>query len=357
MPTHHRSDRAPGLARLLADLPRERLIALAMQWVGDGPDHPGLGATLYHQMTDPARLSARVASLDDATRLVLARLAVTPTGLSLARLAERLPFDDATIARAFAALEELGLAWRTLAPPREPDDGGERWTVPRDLASSIAAATRPPRIPSSRVAPLSSSDARSEGSGRALAVPASHVRTGGAARDYLTLLVARSGRTDGASTSMRQFARQCGLALGVLARNRAVVRLGPRADIWASSSVAEQTRALARIWLVDLTLGVTLSPRARRLLVHAVVAGSDEGWRGIAALTRGVASQLAVANEGAETDRPPTGEATGARRLAREHVERAVGTLAWLGVLDVAIDDLKRPVAARLTAHGRAALS
>jgi hypothetical protein len=111
------------------------------------------------------------------------------------------------------------------------------------------------------------------------------------------------------------------------------------------------------MWLVDSTLGVALPPRVRRLLVDALLAEPDESWCAVASLARNVASRLNPTITSGEADSQPAGGSSRDRSLGREHVDQAIGTLAWLGVVDVAIDDATRPFAARLTAIGRAALS
>jgi hypothetical protein len=136
----------PGLARLLADAPREKRLALARRW-GLG-DAVGSGQ-LYRRMTENAAVQAAVAGLDRRARLVFDRLGTAAAPRDRDRLLQSLPLSEDALDTALASLEALGLAWRLRAPGEAARAAGPGWLVPRDVIGALSPVRRQTSAPGS----------------------------------------------------------------------------------------------------------------------------------------------------------------------------------------------------------------
>src|SRR6185437_11646101 len=220
-----------SVARLLSDLPKERLIALETVW---GLDQSSVGAriaALYRRMTD-ARLREEVMSrLPDATRLVFAILAKARKPLTPNEIGRALPFSDEDLDRSLTALEATGLAWRALVIGRDRSPGERRWFVPLEMcdrttkgrpravrdgtSDGVEAATRPPEP-------------------RPLATPPRLVRASDVVAPAISALLRSIGDRppprSAVPAAALSYAEHCAIALGVLKRHHDEIVAGPRAD-------------------------------------------------------------------------------------------------------------------------------
>jgi hypothetical protein len=358
MRSSRRAAHIPGLARLLADLPRERTANLAMRWDGGSPNRPGLAAALYRAVSDRERLTSEVQKLDTMTRLVLGRLAASPSGLSVEELGLRLPFADEAIGHALDQLNEIGLAWPLDPPDREHVKVARRWFVPRDLASSVIAATRAAHDLVAAPGPVPPVQ-RHAGKLERAAVANLRVSPGGEAREHLFAFVDRRAEsmTIESDWSPRGFAMRSGVALGVLDRQGSVVRLGPRADQWSKLAPADQTRALARVWLVDDTLSGRVPGRVRAQVVRALRTAQPYEWYDVGSIARVAADQMSEPILPVDGRESPTEYHRPDHVVSRNDVVQAIAGLQWIGVLDVAADARGLTRAVRLTATGLVALA
>jgi hypothetical protein len=343
---------------LLADLPRERIAVLAERWGSGSPDRPGIAAALYRTVSDRERLAVEVGKLEAATRLILGRLAASPSGLTLEELGLRLPFTDETIERALELLGELGLAWQIDPAGRELDRSAKRWFVPRDLATSLVVAARASRNPD--VAPGPNSPVERPGGRLEPVIVANwRVSPGGEVREYLAALVARPAQSVslGPESSPPSFARRAGIALGVLDRQGSVVRLGPRAEQWSKLAPADQTRALARLWLVDDTLIRRVPAKVRTQVMRAIKTAEPGEWYDVGSVARVVAEQMSELIGAVGAREIPTDFHRPSYAVTRNEVAQAVVGLHWIGVVDVAGDARGTTRAIRLTVAGAVALA
>jgi hypothetical protein len=348
----------PGLARLLADLPREQLAVLLDRWGGGSLDSPGIVAVLYRTMSDDERLAAEVGRLDATSRLVLSRLAASQHGMNVSDLGRRLPFTDESIESALQSLQEAGLAWRVGVTDRESGDHERSWAVARDLAARLATAARPTLesvAGPSLEAPIARPVVRLE----AAAVPDSGVSLGGVARERLSELVSGPAETSpiGTGESAAGFARRAGITLGVLQRRGSMVGLGPRAEQWSKLATIAQTRALARLWLVDDNVSERVPSPVRAQLVRALATGEAGGWYEVWSVARVVAGLISesvnpsgIGRSSSDSDRP-------ASVVSSSDLARAIAALHWIGVVDVATNNGGVTRAIRLTPIGAAALA
>jgi hypothetical protein len=348
----------PGLARLLADLPRERLATLLDRWGGGSLDGPGIVAVLYRTMSDRERLAAEVGRLDATARLVLSRLADSPHGLNVSELGRRLPFTDESIESALQSLQEAGLAWRVGATDRQSGDIESNWTVARDLAARLAAAARltlDTVAGPSQVSPFAPPVIRLE----AAAVPASGISVGGAARERLSALVSRPAESSsiGSGEATASFARRAGIALGVLQRRGGMVGLGPRAEQWSKLAPIDQTRALTRLWLVDESVSERVQSPVRVQFVRVLTTGEAGVWYEVWSVARVVAGLISEAANPSEISPSSSDSDRPASVVSRSDLVRAIAVLHWIGVVDVAADNRGVTRAIRLTPNGAAALA
>src|SRR5262249_47046580 len=117
------------------------------------------------------------------------------------------------------------------------------------------------------------------------------VISGGEVRAHLTALAARPSELTPiwAAASSLGFARRAGVALGVLDRRGGVIRLGPRAEQWSNLAPDDQTRALARVWLVNDGLSGGVPAPVRTALARLLKASEPGAWYQVGSVARFVA--------------------------------------------------------------------
>ncbi len=356
MPLQRRTADVPGLARLLADAPRDRKVVLAEIWGIGSPDQPGAMATLYRHMTDRGRLAQLLEGSPETERLLFRRLVGASSGRTVIDLADRLPFSDEAIRDGLRWLEYRGLVWKVAAAGRENVADGARWAIPRDIASSIGSEWRHSRASAMTTETQTESDSPSFGARvDRFTLGLEKINVAGASRDTLFALVAGAiagGISLSGRSRIQDHALSCGAALGILERRGRSVNPGARAARWHVLETPEQTRALARLWQVDPKVSGDLPAPLRSALLRLLGELDENVWYRLDSLARIVASQsvkIATPESSAVADalsRSP------GRSLSRRDLDRAVETLGLIGVLDVALDRQDRLVAVRLSSLG-----
>lgn len=300
----------PGLARLIADLPREQLVRLARAWDVDAGEG-ALAARLYRRMTDGEAMRARLNSLSPTARLILPHLAASEAPQGTAEILRRVPLAESDVPDALAYLEELGFIWRVAIPERGAD--GPLWQVPRDLQRVLrfspprrlnrgtengATGKTGPDVPRPRP-------------------PPPQVVTGG----QLPRLVSdwHLAREIPRAAALRALADHCGLALGVWVRARRITKPGPRFAIWHSIDDAQRTEALARLWIVDDDAPQLVGALARDAFWRALLQIEPQTWYDFDDVARFVGG-LAAADRGADY------------KIGRGEIERAATVLRWIGL-------------------------
>jgi|GEM_PF-6530427 len=315
----------PSLARLLSDLPPDRLKHVLMAW---GGDESGGSAALYRRMTtsEVARVVRDGLCAED--RLLFDTLLASRSA-DRQELGRRLPFGDDELLDRLARLEGQGLIWR-LSSARE---SGERtgWFVATDLANALARrpssgqfGMTPPTPPAP--VPLASEPAPAARFGQVLAIIGSAAGSEGPA-PYPAVV--------------QNYARHSAVSLGVWTED---ARPGHRYEAWRRLADGLRVRALARLWFVDDEGPVSIPETIRHALWDTAATLIDQRWYSLDEVARVVAWEIGR-----------TGSST--RVVAREQLEAAVWTLVWLGVLQVALDHRERPQAVRVTSWGADALS
>src|SRR5579884_49818 len=127
-----------SLARLLADLPLERLTALGNVWAVADPECKGQVAALYRRMTDADARRSILESVSDDARLVFRRLDRAGKPLARAELLRLLPFSDDGLEVCLAALEAVGLAWSRVTAGRAQISADRLWFVPHELSEAAS---------------------------------------------------------------------------------------------------------------------------------------------------------------------------------------------------------------------------
>lgn len=354
--------RTPGtsfsVARLLADLPSERLSALETAWGLDRSSAIGRIAALYRRMTDPGGRADVVSRFPDATRLVFVTLAKARKPLTPNEIGRVLPFSDEDIDRSLAALEATGLSWRAAAIGRDRSSGEGRWFVPLEMCDR-PTKTRPRFVGNGT---SGESEAALQPPGlRVLAVSPRVVRASGivalAISALLDSIVDRATPGAVAPAAALSYAEHCGITLGVLTRHRAGFVEGSRADAWRQARPAEQIRALARLWLVDGRSGHDVPEWVRRRIWDVLKGVDRSAWYDLSSVAGRMAWRLAAIGTNA-------GEATAdrigpdpRRLMTRRQVDGAIEALGWIGVIAIGDDERGRPIAIRLGEHGEFALA
>lgn len=344
-----------SVARLLADLPRERLVVLAESWkVAD----PGGGwiAAIYRQMTDPRMRREVVARLPDAVQLVFTTLAAARRPLTRDEILRSLPFSEEDVERSLATLDGCGLVWRDTPAGRESTYANRRWFVPLELCEKDPpkrSAARPSRLADGvRSAAPPELEA-------AAAIPAT-IRPFGIVPRAISVLddlvTHRAPLPPGLTADALAYARHCGTALGVWTRTSRGLEAGLRAEDWRRLGLAEQIRAVARLWLVDERAPRRSPEQVRRALWEALRLSDPAVWYDLNSLARRVAWLASVAGGRTSEDRPvpPREPGTG---ISRRDLESAVEVLGWIGLAAVGDDGTGRPVAICLGKHGPSALA
>jgi hypothetical protein len=351
----------PGLARLLADVPRDRLIALATRWGVDRPDQPGVVAALYHRMTESGVVFRVLAELAESERLAFERLRSKPRGASQADLLRALPFSEGGLATLLRALEARGLVWKLAPGGRDEAAVGVRWLVARDLAAvaeprpwvqrgrsapAVARASSP-LSPLPTMAPLPKAPGNPIESDRV-------VRVVDKLAEVASGPLTPTGRRG--DPVVEDYATHCATALGVISANGHRFEGGPRRDAWIRLAHVDKVRALARLWRVDEGAPIPVREAVRQCLVETLAAAACNAWYDVDDVARAVA-----AARGGQTASPTFAEPeqlTGpSPTVSRRDVERGLIALAWLGVVDLAVDARERPVAVRVGEAGRHALA
>lgn len=346
----------PGLASLLADAPRERLVQLAGIWALASSVGPGLAAALYHQMTNREAIDVVLRGLGEATRLALTSLVARSGPTRRSTVARLVPFAEGDLDAILARLEETGLTWR-LQSLRQTNEFLEVWwIVPRDISrvlragSSGTAATRPPSDQPSRELAMVPSH------GHVLTTLVSEpyaiepIESAAGIIDRVlageTLLAIMSE----AHPERVRDAAHLGIAMGVLEAQGRVVLPGPRSGAWRILVEPERIRALTRMWAVDDTGSKSVPAPVRRGVISALLTGDAGRWydaNSLARLTAGlVASVRPVATS--LPDRGPVGSLT----IDRASVDRAIISLAVVGAISITLDRRERPTSFCLSPAG-----
>lgn len=343
-----------SLARLLQDLPRDQLTALAHAWGIADFGAQSTTAAVYREMVNPESRERVVRGLPEAARLVFSELAAARRALAAAELLRFLPFSEEGIGESLAALERWGLVWRQLHPGRE-HAASPRWFVPFDIAAlpprarhatkAAAVSENPPRpgAPSLRESPPDPSS----------------IRPSGAASRAISALV--DGRRESlpphpdVGPDVLAFAAHCATALGIAKRDGSRWTPGPRAAAWHDLDSVGRIRALARLWLIDERAPDRVPGRVRRALWQTLRGVEANRWYDLDTLARRVAWLAAAARPTSEDQ--PAELAAPRHSVARRDLDRAISTLAWIGVIAVAARARGRPAALRLTDTGQAALA
>jgi hypothetical protein len=306
-------------------------------------------------MTDRELLERVVAELSRVELMLFSRLSTSIDGARNADLAGHMPFSDDVIESGLLALADRGLVWKILGS----DHDGPRWLVPRDIASCLAPKWRRSRAPA---AVNRAGDGASAASGTIdrIAVDPASVRSAGVGRDTLTALV--SGERHSAEARLgdirvKLFAQRYGVGLGVLEPTGRGIGAGPRFGQWRGLDLAGQTRAMARLWLVDESGLNNLSTGTRFCLAGLIATLDSDVWYVVDSLARQVVlrvSQSAARDADAAVEKvwgPP------GRSIRRDDLDRAIEDLGWIGVVDCAFGLRDRPQAIRLSTVGRSSLA
>jgi hypothetical protein len=334
MPLVRRRPTTSGLIRLLADLPRERLAALAAAWDARPGDGGSLLPGLYRRMTDPEAFAAALRGQTDAARLILLALARAREPTSLPGLARRLPFDEDSLAAGLAELERAGLVWRRPAD-RGDEAAGERWLLPSELRDLVRAESRRRR----KMTPRPAADEGFDPVPEPLPEAPGGVVPGGEVADLVTNLDEWRGTGPATQPERARYAEHGGIALGVWEGRGSGVVAGPRRGAWLALDRAGRRRALARLWLVDDAAPDVVPAPIRRATWQTLRRLAAGRWYGLDQLGH-LAARL-----------------DGTRSIARRDLERALETLAWIGVVDRAIDRRGRLAGVRLSEDGADALN
>ena len=340
----------PGLARLLGRLPREGLEKLAAAW--GLADTAGIAA-IYRQMTDGAALLDRIGQLGERERLVFERLLAAPTPLGDDALLRQLPFSEEGLERALGGLAALGLAWRYVTPGEGRVAEGQRWLMPRDLASAVNAERR---RAAGKLAAARPAEPGSPPELTPVAAPPI-VRPSGEVPGLIDQLRTPSDRLAAAAPSAAEvlrYARQAGLALGVYQMTGRRLVEGPRAAAWTALDRSGRVRALARWWLVDESLG-TVRSAIRHAIWATLRMAEPDTWYDFNQLARRIAWEAAAVSP--ERVGGAGGGGTGAGAgVTRRDLERGFAALASLGVVRRGTDPRGRLVAVQVTPEGQRAL-
>jgi hypothetical protein len=347
------------LARLLADVPRERRPALGQLWGLKEPDERGWVAALYRQMTDVGIRQDVVARLSDAERLVFEKFVLARKPLSRAALLRALPFSEESIESSLSTLQTYGLVWKHRLPGREQLLDGQYWFVPLEMCDHS-----PPRQPPTDV--RRSADPKSESLPsapglRVLDQAPTVVLSAGAALQAITVLDSADERSE-IATDEREFdlwtyAEHCGVALGVWTRDKRGLKVGPRIEAWRRLSIAERTRAVARLWLVDEKSPFRVPGNVRRAFWATLRSVDANTWYDLNSLARYVAWRASSRSGRAREARATESQVDAGHAISRRDLETAVRLLRWIGVLAVADDARGRPLAIQLTKDGQGALT
>ncbi len=380
----------PGLARLLADLPRERLLALATTWQIDPPDQPGVIAALYRRLTDPIALGQEVGRLPEVEAFLFDRLRAKEQPVTRSELLRVLPFAEETLAQALASLDRRGLIWLVQGAPGARAAGEARWTVARDVRLALNAKPPVARAGQPRATapadgelrPSTRRPSRIAESGMVLHLvegfwklppgitagmpPFTPVRgrriggipptspPGGA--------MASRGSPPGASfldscdePRLRAYAWRCAVGLGVLVCSEGCVVPGPRSDAWQRLGASGQVRALARFWLVDDEAPLLVPAHVRQGLWKVLRRTEVATWYDLDVIARWVARGVAPSPTARLTaDREVAPSHSG---LARRDLVRGLELLSGFGVVELGLDPAGRPILVRVTGPGREALT
>lgn len=361
MPPLRRTADIPGLARLLADVPRDRRVALAASWDAGSPDQPGFIAALYRSMTDRGKVGGALDRCSEIERRLFASLLAVADGRTPVDLASQLPFSDQAILDGLHSLEERGLVWKVAAPGRGQDADGARWAVPRDLATNLGPEWRASRgARNAEVVGLAYHATSLAPRVDRLTLPAEALPTAGSMRRLLMSLVDGDAiREEATSIGARaeSIAWSWGVALGILTQKGRSISPGARAAIWKGLNASDQTRALARLWLVNSSVSTDVPMAARSAMAVVLAALEEDVWYGFDSFARVVASRIAERpglNPPDDSTSPPL---TPGRLLRRAELERAIETLSAIGVVEFATDERHRPVALRKSPAGKYALA
>jgi hypothetical protein len=343
----------PGLASLLADVSRERFLALARVWSVPAPDSPGTAAVLYRSMTTYAAIDGVQARLGDPARLVFGRLAARSGPVRQSTVAKLVPFADDELEVILAQLREAGLIW-TIQPPGQTDGIPEIWwVVPRDIARSSRAVPRPTPQPRDRELRESSVVPSHEGDLVPLASDPPRIARLEVATRIIDRVLAGEALLaimSEANPERVRDAAHLGVAMGVLEVNGRVFTPGLRSIAWMSLAEPERIRALTRMWSVDET-GPNVVPVVVRRGVLAALRTAEPGrWYDANAVARLAALPISPSPSGSVPS--SGGDDRNRVTIDRASVDRAVVALAVIGANSVVLDRRERPTAVRLTDAG-----
>lgn len=319
------AEAVPSLARLLAELPADRLRALARVW---GAEEAGGSAAVYRRMTLSEAARAARDALDAREQLVFDTVRIART-IDRADLRRKLPFADDELDQLLANLEELGFIWPRMV--RDADRSARRvWIVPSDLVSALARPAPRPADRPTVAAPPSPNPLEQE---------PTPVRGFGQVPRLVASPRAEAPAGTTAASAPADYARHTGVALGVWSETG---QPGPRYAAWRDLDEAGRVRALARLWLVDDAAPAALPEAVRQAFWETMRALDSEKWYNLGEVARRIAWEAGRTGAG--------------RGFGRDQLQSAVVTLAWLGVVRFAVDDRGRPIALSITAWGAEAL-
>jgi hypothetical protein len=346
----------PGLASMLADVPRDRLTSLARVWDVPDPENPGTADALYHRMTDPEAIDAVQTPLGEYARLVFRRLAKRSGPTRRSTLAEIVPFADDVVDDILLNLGNVGLVWPIQPPGRVGEVAEVWWFVPSDLAR--ASRTNRPRdratpqpagheTAGSRVLPSHEAGLTPLESAPVEATPF-------AATSVLDRVLAGEAILGIMSDLDAERVRDVvhlGLALGVLEAHGRNVTPGDRSAAWVALDGPGRIRALTRIWSVDEADSWAVPAVIRRAVIAVLQSCEPGTWYDANEVARLVAVQtgLALARALENAQRSRAG-------INRSTVDRALVALGVIGTISIALDERDRPTALRLTDAGTVAI-
>lgn len=319
------AETVPSLARLLADLPADRRRAIARVW---GVEESGGSAAVYRRMTS-AEAARAVRDRLDAKERLLFDTAVALRTADRGELRRRVPFGDDELDDLLAKLEGRGLIWPRVTRG-EGSPARRQWFVASDLVNALARPIARPPGEAAVHAPPSLTPLDRE---------PTTIRAFGQLPRLITSPRAESPTAPGTASALRDYARRCGVALGVWTETR---EPGPRYPAWLDLDDAGRARALARLWLVDDAAPGALPETVRGALWNTLRTLDREKWYNLDEVARRIAWEAGQTGSG--------------RGFGRDQIQTAVVTLAWLGVARFAVDDRERASALSITAWGAEAL-
>lgn len=352
-----------SLARLLVDMSRADLDAIARVWGVPNSEPRGLAAAVYRQMIDPLVAKQILDQLTPTERAVLQRMMSVGDAVRATDLLRTLPLSDDALMHVLGQLTHLGIVWRIGVTERRSgrETGGEwLWAVPSDLARNL----RFDRYPISREskAGVSVSDPPPLRVLTGIVAPpvdvldvAQAITTLGEAPRHDTSGPVPSAGTDSWLVAPRTLVEWVGMALGVVVRERRQIVPGPRWADWLQIGPRERVRAVTRLWLIEDRMPGTAPSPIRHALRQVLRDVEPRQWYDVNSVARRAAwsigqgsSRIAPAVESRD-GRPGT-------LISRRDLDQATQMLSWLSVVRVARAPSGRILGLHVTEAGEVAL-